>query len=229
MSTDLALRLREQAARLYGVGAIPRQGRLAAFILVLLLALGTVQFARAAPAAGPAGVVRQFYAVLLGTMKNGPALGPQGRFEALEPAVRSAFDLASMSRLSVGAAWEHLAPAQRQQLSVALGRYTAATYADNFDSYSGEKLEVTGSQAGQFGTIVSSRLVPANGEPVTINYLMHQNAGAWQIGDVYLTGTISQLANLRAQFSAIVTHQGVDALIATLNRKADMLVAANSP
>ena len=146
------------------------------------------------------------------------------------PAVDAAFDLPAMSRLAVGVAWGRMAPAQQKDLTDALGRYTAATYAQNFDSYSGEQLEVTGEQKTQFGTIVLSRLVPADGNPVTINYLMHQNAGAWEITDVYLTGTISQLADLRAQFMAIVNRQGVDGLIATLNRKADTLVtAANGP
>ena len=47
--------------------------------VVVVLAFGLAPMARAAPAAGPEDVVRQFYAVLLDTMKKGPSLGPRGR------------------------------------------------------------------------------------------------------------------------------------------------------
>ena len=58
---------------------------------------------------------------------------------------------------------------------------------------------------------------------------MRENGGAWQIADVYLTGTISELATRRAEFTAVLRRDGVDALIATLNSKAGgTTVAARS-
>ncbi len=87
------------------------------------------------------------------------------------------------------------------------------------------ELEVTGAQAAPFGTVVYSRIVTSNREPVSINYLMRRNGDDWQITDVYLAGTVSQVATLRAQFTAVLARQGVDGLVATLNRRADMLVA----
>jgi phospholipid transport system substrate-binding protein len=47
----------------------------------------------------------------------------------------------------------------------------------------------------------------------------------WQIADVYLNGTISELAIRRSEFASILQRQGVDGLIAELNRKADLLSA----
>jgi phospholipid transport system substrate-binding protein len=164
--------------------------------------------------------------VLLQTMKAGPELGPRGRFQRLEPVIRADFDLSSMTRLAVGSAWSHLSPDDQQRLKDAFARYTIATYAQNFDSWSGEKLEVTGVRQDPFGTIVESRIVKSDGEPVPMNYLMRDNNNKWQIADIYLTGTISQLANLRSQFSAILARAGVSGLIASLNSKADMLVAS---
>jgi phospholipid transport system substrate-binding protein len=43
------------------------------------------------------------------------------------------------------------------------------------------------------------------------------------VADVYLDGTISQLATQRSEFAAILHRQGVDGLITALNRKADLL------
>jgi phospholipid transport system substrate-binding protein len=65
-----------------------------------------------------------------------------------------------------------------------------------------------------------------------MNYLMRRNHDTWRIGDIYLAylaGTISQLANLRSQFSAVLAREGAEGLIGSLNRKADMLLASENP
>ncbi|MGO8918840.1 MAG: ABC transporter substrate-binding protein [Stellaceae bacterium] len=198
--------------------------RLVGLCLALTLAVALVS-AHARAASGPQDTVRGFYATLLGTMQRGPDLGQRGRYDALAPAIRSSFDLTAMARLAVGPAWTGFSPAQQRSVTEAFARYTIATYADRFDAYSGEKLEVTGAQAAPFGTVVYSRIVTSNREPVSINYLMRRNGDDWQITDVYLAGTVSQVATLRAQFTAVLARQGVDGLVATLNRRADMLVA----
>jgi hypothetical protein len=100
-----------------------------------------------------------------------------------------------MTRLAVGPEWERLSEARRQQVSQAFERYIAAIYADRFDTYSGEKLQVTSEAPSAGGTMITTEIVKSTGEPVNINYLVHQNGGAWQIADVYLNGTISELGD----------------------------------
>jgi phospholipid transport system substrate-binding protein len=180
-------------------------------------------------AAAPQDTVRNFYDTLLSAMKTGGTLGMKGRYEQLAPAVRQDFDLLYMARLAVGPRWSELTDDQRKQVAEALARYIAATYADNFDVYHGEIFDVMGEETNPYGTIVTSRIVRSGGEPVAMNYLMRQDDGAWRVGDVYLTGTISQVATLRAQFSPVLARDGADGLIATLNRKAETLVAAVVP
>jgi phospholipid transport system substrate-binding protein len=58
---------------------------------------------------------------------------------------------------------------------------------------------------------------------VSINYVLHDNDIGWQIRDAYLSGAISELATRRSEFSAILRTSGIDALIASLNKKADDL------
>ena len=163
------------------------------------------------------------YDALLGTMKNGRILGQSGRFTQLEPVIRRTFDIAAMTRLSVGASWAGLSEPQRQQLTNSFGRYISAIYADRFDSYAGQKLQVTGEQPNPGGVMVKSQIVKANGEPVKVDYLMRRNGEGWLISDIYLDGAISEVATRRSEFGAILRTDGVDGLIAALNRKADML------
>jgi phospholipid transport system substrate-binding protein len=125
--------------------------------------------------------------------------------------------------LSVGASWASLSEAQRQQLTEGFGRYISAIYADRFDSYAGQKLQVTSEQPQAAGLMVKSQIVKANGEPVKVDYMMRRNGDGWLISDIYLDGVISEVATRRSEFAAILRTDGVDGLIAALNRKADML------
>jgi phospholipid transport system substrate-binding protein len=193
------------------------------------ICLGLAAFAPPASAIGADGTetVRSLYNTLLATMQNGPALGPRGRYTRIEPVVRRVFDIPLMTRLAVGPAWASLNAVQRQQVSRAFERYIAAVYAERFDSYSGERLQVTGERSSPGGTIITSRIVKSDGAPVNINYLMRDNGGVWQIADVYLDGTISELATRRSEFASILRTGGIDGLIEALNNKADALASAS--
>jgi phospholipid transport system substrate-binding protein len=181
----------------------------------------------AAPASG-ADTVQGLYKALLFSMKNGRILGQSGRFTQLEPVILRSFDIASMARLAVGPSWASLSEVQRQQMAESFGRYISAIYADRFDSYAGQKLEVTGEQPTPFGVMVRSQIVKADGEPVEVDYMMRSNGDGWLISDIYLDGTISEVATRRSEFAAILKQDGIDGLIAALNRKADMLTATTA-
>jgi len=187
------------------------------------LGLGMLSYpVHATPSSG-GDTVQSLYEVLLSTMKNGRILGQSGRFTQLDPVIRRSFDIASMARLSVGPSWAGLSEAQRQQMTESFARYISATYADRFDSYAGQKLQVTGEQPAPSGVMVKSQIIKANGEPVKVDYMMRRNGDSWLISDIYLDGAISEVATRRSEFATILRNEGIDGLIAALNRKADIL------
>ena len=194
----------------------------ASVCLALWFAVG-VTTQRAAAASDPQQVAQDFYAVLLSTMRDGRSLGQNGRYARLAPVVNRTFDLAFMARLAVGPSWATLAPSEQQRLTDAFGNYISATYADRFNTYSGEQLKVTDERPYGSAVMVETKIVKSNGETTTLDYLMRQNQGAWQISDVYLDGTISQVAVQRSEFSSILRREGVDGLIMALNCKVDLL------
>jgi len=199
------------------------RGKIAGLSVALSLAIGILVENAAALALDPQADVRGFYDTLLSTMKNGPTLGQSGRYARLAPVVGRVFDVPSMTRLAIGPTWATLSPAQQQQLIEAFRHYVAATYADRFDSYSGQQLQVTGERPYNADVIVQTKIVKSDGDTTTLDYLMHQNRGSWQISDVYLDGTISQLAIQRSEFHSILRRDGVDGLVMALNRKTDLL------
>ena len=192
-----------------------------------LLALAMPYPLHAAPASG-GDTVQGLYDALLGTMKNGRTLGQSGRFTQLEPVIRRTFDIPAMARLSVGSSWASLSEAQRQQVTESFGRYISAIYTDRFDSYAGQKLQMTGEQPSAAGVMVRSQIVKANGELVKVDYLMRRNGDAWLISDIYLDGAISEVATRRSEFAAILKSEGIDGLIAALNRKSNVLIATTA-
>jgi phospholipid transport system substrate-binding protein len=76
--------------------------------------------------------------------------------------------------------------------------------------------------------MVMSQIVKANGEPVKVDYMMRRNGDGWLISDIYLDGAISEVATRRSEFAAILKKDGIDGLIAALNRKADMLTGTTA-
>jgi phospholipid transport system substrate-binding protein len=198
--------------------------RLLSRTALIVFAFCAIVAGSARAATDPSTTIKSFYATLQQTMQRGPQLGEAGRFNALAPAVRQAFDLPAMAQMAVGPSWATLTPAQREQVTQAFGRYTIATWADRFKKYGGERLEVVGEQKMPYGTLVNTYIVSSDGDQTAVNYLMRQSGGQWQVADIFLKGTISQIADLRSQFSSVISRGGAQELVNTLNRKTASLV-----
>ena len=57
---------------------------------------------------------------------------------------------------------------------------------------------------------------------------MRRNGDTWLISDIYLDGAISEVATRRSEFAAILKSEGIDGLIAALNRKSNVLIATTA-
>lgn len=193
----------------------------------LLFAFGLIHAAPAHATEIPArDVVAQNYEVLIGVMKEAGTLGFEGRVKRLTPLVESTFDLPLMARTTTGAHWVKATDAQRESYIAAFRRMTATTLAERFDGYSGEKFEVLGAEQESDGfTLVTTRLVKSDGDPVQIDYLMKNGGDSWKIADVYANGSISELAVKTADYASVLRSDGIEGLTAALEKKADALVA----
>jgi len=195
-------------------------------VLALALALnGAPERVRAADPS-PEATVTAFDGALQQAMQGGHQLGYQGRFDVLQPAMDQAFDFATMTRIAAGFDWAKLPSAQQQQLVDAFGRYSIATYANQFDGYAGQKFTVTGTSKLPQGIVVATTMASPGGDLIRFNYLLHEVAGGWKIIDIYLDGTISQLAVRRSEFASVLKSSGADGLIALLQRRTTALASA---
>jgi phospholipid transport system substrate-binding protein len=196
----------------------------------LAIALAFLLPASGFAAAGDAAATRvdSFYTALLNTMKQAKQLGIKGRYDKLAPVLGSTYDLALMSKIAVGQNWNSLSAAEQQSIVAAFARMTTATYANRFDDFAGEQFEVLQTADQPNGDkIVKTRIVQSNGEAVQLNYLMRNTGNGWKIIDVYLNGTISELASRRAEFGAILRSGGPNALVSALTKQGDKLLAGS--
>ncbi len=180
-------------------------------------------------AADPAASsITVFYGTLLDTMKQAKQLGLKGRYDKLSPVLAKTYDLPVMSKIAVGPAWATLTPQQQAAIVNAFTRMTVATYASRFDGFSGEQFQVLQTNDRANGDkIVQTQIVKSDGDTVPLNYLMRKSGPDWKIVDIYLDGTISELANRRAEFGAILKSGGPDALVASLNKQGDKLLTGS--
>ncbi len=198
--------------------------------LLSLAALAAVNapaaLADPAPSA-PQALVKTLDGTLLDVMKNAHSLGYKGRYAKLQPMVRQVYDVAFMTRVAVGAGWSNLSGEQQQTLTDAFGNFIAATYAARFDGYSGEHFQETGERPLGTATLVETDLVKNDGDKIPLDYVTRQEADQWRIVDVFLTGTISELATRRSEFSAVFRDAGYDGLLKTLIQKVAMIEQAS--
>jgi phospholipid transport system substrate-binding protein len=173
----------------------------------------------------PSSVIDAFYKVLVDTMKQAKALGVKGRYEKMKAIVEATFDFPAMTEAAVGSAWSGIPAAARVALIDAFKRMTTATYAHNFDGYGGERFDVDpkARTRGQY-QVVHSTLVRPKQESVGFDYLMHPVASTWKAVDIYYSGTVSQLAQRRSEFSAVLRSGGADDLLRRLNDLGDQLL-----
>ena len=176
--------------------------------------------AQAAAVSGPAEAVASFETQLLAVMKASSGSSFVQRFQMLAPAVEKTFDLETILRNSVGFQWATMSAEQKQKLLATFRRYTIASWVANFSSWSGQQFKVsTELRHVANEVVVPSYLVPQNGSPTNLSFVMKQGPSGWQVVDVLAQGSISRVAVQRSDFRSVLASGGVPALVASLQNK----------
>jgi len=179
---------------------------------------------RAQAPSAAAARIQTYYQELMPTIRQAGQLTVRERDKRFAPAITAAFDLATMTRLAVGPPWRNFSPAQQAAVQQAFARFIVADYASQINDYSGESFVVdpeTSPVARGGGELVKTRLMQPGGRTVRINYLVRDG----RVIDVYLNGTISDLATRRDEFASIIASGGADGLIKRLQDRTQSLLS----
>jgi phospholipid transport system substrate-binding protein len=167
--------------------------------------------------------IQTYYQQLMPTIQQAARLGVRERDRRFTPVFEAVFDMPTMTRLAVGPAWRTFSPEQQAAVREAFAQFIVADYASQIKDYSGESFTVdpqTVPESRGGGEVVKTKLVQANGRTVSINYLVRRE----RVVDIYLNGTISDLATRRDEFASIIAAGGADGLIKRLHERTETLL-----
>lgn len=168
---------------------------------------------------GPTDVITSFQQALISGMRNAKQLGFKGRYDKLAPVVKNTHDIQAIVRVAVGKYWDQLSAQQRSDLEQAFAKLSIATYASEFNSYSGEHFTTPKlTRQADSRALVHSDLVESSGKKDSFTYQMHKTKNGWQIVNIIANG-VSDLAMKRAEYTSIIQNSGFDSLIAKLKDK----------
>lgn len=187
--------------------------------LVLLAAAGSVPTLHASE---PRAVVEQLHEQLLGIMREADQLGFSGRADRIRATVENSFDFPTIARIVTGRAWKAASEEQKSTFIDVFRRLSTATYASNFAGYGGEKFVTDSSEETRSAMVVRTFLVKPDGEKISLNYMLRENNGNWQIVNVIAQG-VSDLSLKRAEYTAVIKSEGFDSLVDRLRQKVDDL------
>jgi len=186
---------------------------------ILVTALSATSASAETHAAVP--VVEAMHEVFIETMQNAETLAYEGRYQKLRPAIESAYDLGFMASKTLGGHWRTLGAEEQKKWQELFEDLTVATYAGRFIGYDGEYFETVGQQPAAHDTVlVETKLyVKKTDEVIELNYRLRESEGQWRIVDVYMNGTVSELALRRSDYSAMLKREGFDKLVSSIREK----------
>jgi phospholipid transport system substrate-binding protein len=175
-------------------------------------------------AAAARRVVEAFHEVLLGCMKEADTLGFRGRYDRIFVALGESFDLPLMARAALGSTWKELTDEELDDFVDLSRRLSATRYADNFDSYEGQRFKTRQEKPAARGTIlVMTELVQPDDDDVRFDYRLRKVKDQWRIIDIQLNSMISELAVRRGQYRSVVKREGFPRLVEVIESKIEEL------
>lgn len=143
--------------------------------------------------------------------------------EAVETKVVPYFNFEHMTQLALGRSWKQASPTQQEAVVDAFRKLLVRTYTNAFAAAKQRNASVkvtplAGGAAGKNEVIVRTKVTPAGGQPISIDYEMESLAAGWKVFDV-VVDSVSLVTVYRDSFATEVKQSGIDGLIKSLNEK----------
>ena len=133
-----------------------------------------------------------------------------------------------MSQFAAGSGWRKMTDQQKSSYLSAFTDITIATYANRFDGFSGESFATLGTEeALNDSLLVRTELRCPRKDPVRLTYVILGSEDGPKIVDIYLDGSISELARQRSEYQSVLRSSGADALISGLQDQAERMLKTN--
>ena len=191
--------------------------------VLAFLGAAALAFSAWAQQLAPNELVQKITDEILAAIKSDKQLAAGDKQKAMklaEEKVLPYVDFEQATRLAVGRAWREAAPEQKQRLVTEFRNMLVRTYSNAISTYEGQTLKVLPARGKQDPeeTVVRTQFIRAGGQPLPIDFTMHQKEGTWKVYDITVEG-VSLVMTYRSEFDAIVKQKGIDGLIQALATK----------
>ena len=170
---------------------------------------------------GAGATVDVFHGKLLSVMQRADELGYQGRYRELEPLISDCFDFPLITDVILSRYRDRLDAVQRSEFTRIFSRLSTATYASRFNGYDGEEfLDISRVPLRKGRVLIKTELRRPAGDPVSLDYLLHEKQGKWYIISVSANG-VNDLSLKRAEYAAVIKEKGYNGLVTEILSKID--------
>ena len=191
-----------------------------AFVPILVL-LSQIVVPADLRAGAPTDQVRQTADQVLALLQDARFKGADKesqRRQRLRQIIGNRFDFEEMSKRSLGANWRRVSRDDQQRFVQLFTDFLEKSYADQIESYDGEKIAYGREQLAQDQAEVDSKIITKKGREVTVNYKLRSAGGDWKVYDVVIEN-VSLVNNYRSQFNRILAKATFNELLKKLEAK----------
>lgn len=129
-------------------------------------------------------------------------------------------DVPEVGRLVLGRYWRQATPEQQKEFLTLFEQMNVLIWSKRFGEYNGETLKVLSSKADGKRYIVDSSIQRPSGNPVSVQWAVHQSAGSFKIVDITVEG-VSMVITNRSDYAAAIQAQGgkVEGLLTSMRQR----------
>ncbi|MBN8532233.1 MAG: ABC transporter substrate-binding protein [Alphaproteobacteria bacterium] len=154
----------------------------------------------------------------------------KARRTELEKVFMREVDVAWIGRFVLGRQYRASTPEQQKRYEKLYAQFLVKHYTSKFSEYAGESFQVLSSEPMDGGDVmVHTQIVRQGQPPIIANYRLRKgDGGEARVNDIVIEG-VSLLTTQRAEFASVVSRQGMDYLLDSLEKKIQEFDTAHNP
>ena len=156
---------------------------------------------------------------------NDNNLDRETQWRRIAVVIDDSFDFRSMSQSVLSTHWRRATLEERERFVEFFSQYIEETYRSKIEAYTDQKINYKQETLKDDRAVVDVEIITSSTE-IPVSFKLKNNSGEWFAYDVVIEG-VSLVNNYRNTFSAIAKNEGMDGLLADIQRRIDNYKSEN--
>ena len=138
--------------------------------------------------------------------------------------VNKTYNTEKMLNMIIGDIWKSLSVKKKDEMISVFNEYISKNYIKRFSKIKEPIFEILeNKKVGNF-LMIKTQLVLNKNEEISISYLLTKKDKEWQIFDVLLANSVSEIATKKSEFNSFLKNGQINSLIEALRKKNTLLL-----